>query len=144
MIHIIWIYIFSIFSFHPSSQSLVILITLKTLVVLSKLLFSCIIYILLFLLIMMCVCVCVCWFHSVNEGSHSASHRPQYTSIINAASSIFRQNGVRGLYQGVTPNLWGAGASWGLYFLVYVITSCFLLVYQGTVQFWFCTWLLHI
>jgi len=41
---------------------------------------------------------------------------------MNAATSIFRQNGVRGLYQGVTPNLWGAGASWGLYFLAYVIT----------------------
>ncbi|TNN02935.1 hypothetical protein fugu_010422 [Takifugu bimaculatus] len=26
---------------------------------------------------------------------------------------------MRGLYQGVTPNIWGAGASWGLYFLFY-------------------------
>ena len=56
----------------------------------------------------------------MNEGLQSAAQRPQYTSIINAATSIFRQNGVRGLYQGVTPNLWGAGASWGLYFLAYV------------------------
>ena len=58
----------------------------------------------------------------MNEGLHSAAHRPHYTGIVNAATSIFRQNGVRGLYQGVTPNLWGAGASWGLYFLAYVIT----------------------
>lgn len=60
------------------------------------------------------------WFYSVNEGPRSAAKRPQYTSIMNAAACIFRQNGARGLYQGVTPNLWGAGASWGLYFLTYV------------------------
>lgn len=74
----------------------------------------------------------------MNEGSASAAQRPQYTGIINAAASIFRQNGVRGLYQGVTPNLWGAGASWGLYFLAYVITLCVLFyVYYlfTTVQF---------
>ena len=56
----------------------------------------------------------------MNEGSYSAAQRPQYTGTVHAAASILRQNGVRGLYQGVTPNLWGAGASWGLYFLAYV------------------------
>ena len=30
------------------------------------------------------------------------------------------QEGLKGLYQGVTPNVWGAGSSWGLYFLLYV------------------------
>lgn len=34
--------------------------------------------------------------------------------------SVWLQEGLRGLYQGVTPNVWGAGASWGLYFLLYV------------------------
>jgi len=60
----------------------------------------------------------------VNEGSRSVAHRPKYTGFINAAVSIFRHNGFRGLYQGVTPNLWGAGASWGLYFLAYVVIFC--------------------
>lgn len=55
----------------------------------------------------------------VNEGSHLVAQRPHYSSITNAVSSIFKQNGVRGLYQGVTPNIWGAGTSWGLYFLAY-------------------------
>lgn len=54
----------------------------------------------------------------VNEGLNIAQ-RPQYTGLINAISSIVKQHGVRGLYQGVTPNVWGAGASWGLYFLFY-------------------------
>ena len=56
-------------------------------------------------------------FISVNEGLSVATQRPQYTGLLNAAGTIFRQSGVRGLYQGVTPNVWGAGASWGLYFL---------------------------
>jgi len=63
----------------------------------------------------------------VNEGSYSVAQRPQYSNLINAASSIFRQHGVRGLYQGVTPNIWGAGASWGLYFLAYVFFVILLL-----------------
>uniref|UniRef100_A0A0E9RQF2 Mitochondrial folate transporter/carrier n=1 Tax=Anguilla anguilla TaxID=7936 RepID=A0A0E9RQF2_ANGAN len=32
--------------------------------------------------------------------------------------SVWQLEGVRGLYQGVTPNMWGAGASWGLYFFL--------------------------
>jgi solute carrier family 25 folate transporter 32 len=55
----------------------------------------------------------------VNEGQIVATQRPQYTGLLKAAASIFRQSGIRGLYQGVTPNVWGAGASWGLYFLGY-------------------------
>ncbi|KAF7665949.1 hypothetical protein LDENG_00125610 [Lucifuga dentata] len=45
--------------------------------------------------------------------------RPKYTSILNCMKSIWQQEGLRGLYQGVTPNVWGAGASWGLYFFFY-------------------------
>ena len=69
----------------------------------------------------------------MNEGSGSTAQRPQYTGITNAATSIVRQNGIRGLYQGVTPNLWGAGASWGLYFLAYVITLCVLLILYSAI-----------
>lgn len=53
----------------------------------------------------------------VNEGLN-ITKRPQYTGIINAVSSILRSHGIRGLYQGVTPNVWGAGSSWGFYFLL--------------------------
>ncbi|XP_042905152.1 solute carrier family 25 member 32 [Parasteatoda tepidariorum] len=45
--------------------------------------------------------------------------RPNYRSLGNAVSTIIRDEGIRGLYKGVTPNCWGAGASWGLFFLFY-------------------------
>ncbi|XP_037070413.1 mitochondrial folate transporter/carrier-like [Pollicipes pollicipes] len=45
--------------------------------------------------------------------------RPQYTSVASALTTIVGSEGVRGLYRGVTPNLCGAGASWGLYFMFY-------------------------
>ncbi|PIO30818.1 hypothetical protein AB205_0141100 [Aquarana catesbeiana] len=45
--------------------------------------------------------------------------RPKYNSILHCMSTVWKQEGVRGLYQGVTPNMWGAGASWGLYFFFY-------------------------
>lgn len=45
--------------------------------------------------------------------------RPKYRGIWHCMRSIWQQEGLRGLYQGVTPNVWGAGASWGLYFFFY-------------------------
>ncbi|KAF5899101.1 mitochondrial folate transporter/carrier, partial [Clarias magur] len=45
--------------------------------------------------------------------------RPKYHSVWHCMKSVCQQEGVRGLYQGVTPNVCGAGASWGLYFLFY-------------------------
>ncbi|NP_001013354.1 solute carrier family 25 member 32b [Danio rerio] len=45
--------------------------------------------------------------------------RPKYSGIVHCMKSIWHQEGFRGLYQGVTPNIWGAGASWGLYFFFY-------------------------
>lgn len=45
--------------------------------------------------------------------------RPKYSSIFDCMKSVWKQEGLRGLYQGVTPNVWGAGASWGLYFFFY-------------------------
>ncbi|KAG7475933.1 mitochondrial folate transporter/carrier [Solea senegalensis] len=45
--------------------------------------------------------------------------RPKYSGMVHCMKSVWQQEGLRGLYQGVTPNVWGAGASWGLYFLFY-------------------------
>ncbi|KAG8570283.1 hypothetical protein GDO81_011192 [Engystomops pustulosus] len=45
--------------------------------------------------------------------------RPKYNGILHCMSTVWRREGLRGLYQGVTPNMWGAGASWGLYFFFY-------------------------
>lgn len=45
--------------------------------------------------------------------------RPKYSGIFHCMKSVWQQQGLRGLYQGVTPNVWGAGASWGLYFFFY-------------------------
>ncbi|KAK3595657.1 hypothetical protein CHS0354_026875 [Potamilus streckersoni] len=54
----------------------------------------------------------------VNEGI-GITNRPQYKGMLDALRSICRTNGFAGLYQGVTPNVWGAGSSWGLYFFFY-------------------------
>ncbi|CAA9996013.1 unnamed protein product [Nesidiocoris tenuis] len=53
---------------------------------------------------------------SVSDGRSSA---PQYHGLRNAISTIFREEGLRGLYKGVTPNVWGSGSAWGFYFLFY-------------------------
>lgn len=52
----------------------------------------------------------------VNDGK---KERPTYQGMVQATRSIMTQNGFRGLYQGVVPNVWGAGASWGFYFFFY-------------------------
>lgn len=44
---------------------------------------------------------------------------PKYMSIAGGLRSIYKQEGARGLYRGVTPNLIGSGSSWGLYFFFY-------------------------
>lgn len=45
--------------------------------------------------------------------------RPKYKGILHCLATIWKVDGLRGLYQGVTPNVWGAGLSWGLYFFFY-------------------------
>ncbi|XP_011786525.1 PREDICTED: mitochondrial folate transporter/carrier [Colobus angolensis palliatus] len=45
--------------------------------------------------------------------------RPKYNGILHCLTTIWKLDGLRGLYQGVTPNVWGAGLSWGLYFFFY-------------------------
>lgn len=54
---------------------------------------------------------------AVNDGQILT--RPKYHGLGNAVVTIFKEEGIRGLYRGVTPNCWGAGASWGFYFLFY-------------------------
>ena len=45
-------------------------------------------------------------------------NRPQYRGLGHAFYSIFKQEGATGLYKGVSPNVFGAGAAWGSYFLL--------------------------
>lgn len=54
---------------------------------------------------------------AVNDGRTAAV--PQYRGLTGAFLTIFRQEGFRGLYKGVTPNIWGSGSAWGFYFLFY-------------------------
>ncbi|XP_002732491.1 solute carrier family 25 member 32-like [Saccoglossus kowalevskii] len=51
--------------------------------------------------------------------SDGLTSRPTYFGIVHAFKSIVKDRGFLGLYQGATPNVWGAGASWGLYFFFY-------------------------
>lgn len=54
--------------------------------------------------------------HTVNDGRTTTA--PQYRGLTSAFITIFRQEGVRGLYKGVTPNVCGSGSAWGFYFLL--------------------------
>ncbi|XP_026821863.1 mitochondrial folate transporter/carrier isoform X1 [Rhopalosiphum maidis] len=53
---------------------------------------------------------------AVNDGRNAI---PNYAGLGNAVTTIFRQEGIKGLYKGVTPNVWGSGSAWGFYFLFY-------------------------
>ncbi|XP_054156498.1 mitochondrial folate transporter/carrier-like isoform X2 [Oppia nitens] len=53
---------------------------------------------------------------AVNDGQKV---RPNYQGLVNTITTIAKHEGVKGLYRGVTPNCWGAGISWGFYFLFY-------------------------
>lgn len=52
----------------------------------------------------------------MNDGRTNKA--PQYRGLSNAFISIARQEGFRGLYKGVTPNVCGSGSAWGFYFLL--------------------------
>lgn len=54
---------------------------------------------------------------AVNDGRTATL--PQYRGLTGAFLTIFRQEGFKGLYKGVTPNIWGSGSAWGFYFLFY-------------------------
>jgi len=55
---------------------------------------------------------------AVSDGS-TTTVRPSYGGLRRAVSTIVGQDGVRGLYAGMSPNIVGAGAAWGLYFFFY-------------------------
>ncbi|EDV23496.1 uncharacterized protein TRIADDRAFT_50511 [Trichoplax adhaerens] len=52
-------------------------------------------------------------------GDGHFSNRPNFNGLVQACKSTTQLNGLRGFYQGVIPNMWGAGSSWGLYFFFY-------------------------
>lgn len=54
---------------------------------------------------------------AVDDGRAISS--PHYRGIWNALTTISKTEGLKGLYKGVVPNLWGSGSAWGLYFLFY-------------------------
>jgi hypothetical protein len=79
------------------------------------------------------VLFCLFYF-SVNDGQTPA---PQYRGLRNAMATIFRQEGARGLYRGVTPNIWGSGSAWGFYFLLYVPFVTFIVCfYDSCTKYW--------
>lgn len=59
----------------------------------------------------------------VNDGSGKL---PAYRGLTDAVKSIVRTAGLKGLYQGVTPNVWGNGSAWGLYFFSYNILKAWM------------------
>lgn len=54
---------------------------------------------------------------AVNDGRTNSV--PKYNGIFNAFKTIYQLESFKGLYKGITPNILGAGASWGLYFFFY-------------------------
>ncbi|XP_044756063.1 mitochondrial folate transporter/carrier [Coccinella septempunctata] len=53
------------------------------------------------------------------EVNNGLNYDPNYRGIINGITTIFKQEGIVGLYRGAVPSTVGAGASWGLYFYFY-------------------------
>ena len=56
---------------------------------------------------------------AVNDGSLSERIIHRYTGIGNALRVIYTRNGVKGFYQGVSPNLIGSSFSWGVFLFLY-------------------------
>ena len=54
--------------------------------------------------------------YAINDGRVAV---PQYQGLKNAFVTIFKQEGFRGYYKGLSPNAWGSGIAWGCYFLSY-------------------------
>jgi len=63
----------------------------------------------------------------VDEGpANGPAARPKYRGVYDALRTIVRSDGWKGLYRGVTPNVTGAGLSWGLYFFFYNSTKTYM------------------
>lgn len=52
---------------------------------------------------------------AVDDG---VKERPKYYGLRHAFATVYKQEGFRGLYKGVTPNLAGSATAWGFYFLL--------------------------
>lgn len=55
----------------------------------------------------------------VHEGSEGV-----YRSTMQATKSVYQQEGLKGLYAGVTPALLASAISWGKYLCVNSMSSC--------------------
>lgn len=88
----------------------------KTLSNVIQLLIEIIVMLLLLLLININVLIIYFEYFSVNDGRTTTT--PQYRGLASAFITIFRQEGLSGLYKGVTPNVCGSGSAWGFYFLL--------------------------
>lgn len=53
------------------------------------------------------------------QGDPKVGAEARYTSVVGAARSIWRSEGLRGFYKGAVPALWGSGLTWGLYLYFY-------------------------
>jgi len=57
---------------------------------------------------------------AVQDGIHASKYnRPYYRGSLHAVRTMYRTEGFRSLYQGMSPSLAGATISWGLYFFWY-------------------------
>ncbi|VDN53265.1 unnamed protein product [Dracunculus medinensis] len=63
---------------------------------------------------------------SANEGKRC---RPQYSGYLDAVKNIYRVEGLRGLYRGLSPNLTGAALSYGFYFQFYFLFIVYFVLY---------------
>lgn len=59
------------------------------------------------------------------EVNNGLNYDPKYKGIINGISTIFKHEGITGLYRGAIPSTIGAGTSWGLYFWFYTALKAF-------------------
>ncbi|XP_003387458.1 PREDICTED: mitochondrial folate transporter/carrier-like [Amphimedon queenslandica] len=55
---------------------------------------------------------------AVQDGAVT-DQRPKYQGLTHAFRTIYRQDGILGLYRGSSANVVGAGLSWGFYFFFY-------------------------
>ncbi|KAJ2714287.1 hypothetical protein H4R19_001805, partial [Coemansia spiralis] len=58
-------------------------------------------------------------YQGVLERRYAASGYRPYTGTVNALRRIVAEEGVRGLYRGLTPMMMGYLPTWGIYFTVY-------------------------
>ncbi|KAK9881934.1 hypothetical protein WA026_018128 [Henosepilachna vigintioctopunctata] len=53
------------------------------------------------------------------EVNNEFNYNPKYKGIIDGLTTIFKEEGIKGLYRGAVPSIVGSGVSWGMYFYFY-------------------------